>query len=125
METSKPILKIDYSDSGIKTLRSMSTILALLGFIALIASFILISSETGYDPITMKTHPVPVWDIVLCSAGIISCFILSFVLKSLAVIAENALIQKTIAMNHYAIINKQEEGKRGVMDKIADRINED
>jgi len=122
METGKPILKIDYSDSGIKTLRSMSTILALLGFIALIASFILISSETGYDPITMKTHPVPVWDIVLCSAGIISCFILSFVLKSLAVIAE---IQKTIAMNHYAIINKQEEGKRGIMDKIADRINED
>lgn len=115
MEIEKPILKIDYSDSGIKSLRSMSTILALLGFIAFVASFILISSETGYDPITMKTNPVPIWDIVLCSTGILSCFILSFVLKSLATIAENALIQKAIAISHYAIIKNQEEDTRGIM----------
>lgn len=125
MEPGKPILKIDYSNSGIKSLRSMSTILVILGFIAIVASFILISSETGYDRVTMKTYPVPAWDIVLCGAGILSCFILSFVLKSLATIAENALIQKAIAISHYAIINKREEDKRGIIDKIADRINAD
>lgn len=96
----KKLISINYSGSGVSTLKGIGIICVIIGCLAIFAALILFFSE-DFDDIVMTL-------ILLISSGV-SMIVSGVVARALSLITETALMKKSILLKEYDFAEINEE----------------